>query len=277
MGPKNRPVIPSDSPNRPASTEPSLSPPVVTHKVPGSANGQQVFNLIPDRPIASDEGEVVSKPASPIRVFVLEDKPSMRDALVALLGGSPGFTCVGACGTAEAALQQLPLAKPDVVLVDLELPGMSGTEFLAHCRCRFPAVERLVLTLYDTAAWIFPALAAGASGYVVKGTPAAKLLEAIAEVHEGRSWMSGQVARLVLGSFQQAAPPAVREELLSPREREVLGLLAKGLRQTAIAEQLGIAERTVSTHLHHIYEKLHVHSAAGAVGKLLGDQAAGRH
>lgn len=207
--------------------------------------------------------------SSPIRVLVLEDTRKTRDALVALLDGSPGFTCVGACETAEAALCQIPQLQPHVILVDLELPGMSGTEFLTVCRRRFPMLELLVLTVYDTAAWIFPALAAGACGYVVKGTPPAQLLDAISEVHEGRSWMSGQVARLVLKSFHQAPSLAQPDESLSPRERDVLGLLAKGLRYAEIADQLGIAPRTVSTHVHHLYEKLHVHSAAGAVGKLI--------
>lgn len=206
---------------------------------------------------------------SPIRVLVLEDTRKVRDALVALLDGSPGFACAGACETAEDALRRIPSLQPEVILVDLELPGMSGTEFLGACRRRFPEVERLVLTMHDEAHWIFPALAAGASGYVVKGTPPAKLLEAIAEVHEGRSWMSGSVARLVLKSFHHEPSGASSEEPLSPREQEVLGLLARGYRHAEIAEQLGIAPRTVNTHINHIYGKLHVHSAAGAVGKLL--------
>jgi DNA-binding NarL/FixJ family response regulator len=212
--------------------------------------------------------------AAPIRVLVLEDARKTRAALVALLEGSPGFACAGASETAEAALRQVPVGKPDVVLVDLELPGMTGTEFLRTCRRRFPGVGLLVLTLHDDASWVFPALAAGACGYVVKGTPPAQLLEAIMEVHAGRSWMSGQVARLVLKSFHHEPSLAQGEEALSPREREVLGLLARGLRHAEIAAQLGIAPRTVNTHISHIYAKLHVHSAAGAVGKLL-NQAEG--
>ena len=210
-------------------------------------------------------------PASPIRVLVLEDTPKTRDGLVALLDGSPGFTCAGAHATGELALRQIPRQKPEVILVDLELepPGMSGTEFLGVCRRRFPEVELLVLTCHDVAEWVFPALEAGASGYVVKGTPPARLLEAIAEVHAGGSFMSGAVARLVLKRFQAAPGRQAAGEPLSPREQEVLNLLAKGLRYAGIAAQLGIAQRTVNTHLHHIYEKLHVHSAAGAVGRLI--------
>ena len=205
----------------------------------------------------------------PIRVLVLEDDPKIRHGLVALLDGSPGFACVGACATAEAALRQIPVARPDLILVDLELPGLSGTAFLATCRQRFPKIERLVLTIHDAADWVFPALAAGASGYVVKGTPPVKLLEAIAEVHAGGSFMSGSVARLVMKEFQVTQAPRPAVAALSPREQEVVARLAQGLRQAEIATELGISQRTVNTHLYHIYEKLHVHSAAGAVGKML--------
>ena len=205
----------------------------------------------------------------PIRVLVLEDVLKTRAALLALLDGSPGFACAGACETAESALRQIPRLKPEVILVDLELPGASGTEFLRTCRRRFPEIELLVLTVHDAANWVFPALAAGACGYVLKGTAPARLLEAIAEVRAGGSFMSGGVARLVLKSFHPASPAMPPDEPLTPREQEVLGLLAKGLHYVEIARQLGIAPRTVSTHIHHLYEKLHVHSAAGAVGKLL--------
>ena len=206
---------------------------------------------------------------STLRVLVVEDNPKVRNGLVALLDGSPGFACAGACATAEAAVRQATTAKPDLILVDLELPGQSGTDFLRACRQRFPTVEVLVLTVHDEAEWIFPALAAGASGYVIKGTPPAKLLEAIAEVCAGGSFMSGPVARLVLKEFQQAGAPKAPAASLSPREREVLRQLAHGLRPAEIARELGISQRTVNTHLYHIYEKLHVHSAAGAVGKML--------
>lgn len=207
--------------------------------------------------------------AQTIRVLVLEDDLKVRNGLVALLEGSPGFACAGACDTAELALRQIPAVKPDLILVDLELPGLSGTEFLATCRQRFPKIELLVLTIHDTAEWVFPALAAGASGYVVKGTPPAKLLEAIAEVHSGGSFMSGSVARLALKAFRVTPGPKPSPATLSPREQEVLARLAQGLKHAEIATELGISQRTVNTHLYHIYEKLHVHSAAGAVGKML--------
>jgi DNA-binding NarL/FixJ family response regulator len=207
--------------------------------------------------------------AQTIRVLVTEDDPKVRHGLVALLEGSPGFACAGACDTAELALRQIPVAHPDLILVDLELPGLSGTEFLATCRQRFPKIELLVLTIHDAAEWVFPALAAGASGYVVKGTPPARLLEAIAEVLSGGSFMSGSIARLVLKAFRVAPGPKPPPATLSPREQEVLARLAQGLKHAEIATELGISQRTVNTHLYHIYEKLHVHSAAGAVGKMI--------
>jgi DNA-binding NarL/FixJ family response regulator len=209
---------------------------------------------------------------SSIRVLVVEDNAKVRNALAALLDGSPGFTCAGACESAEAALRRIPTAKPDLILVDLELPGQSGTELLRICRSRFPGVELLVLTVHDEADWVFPALAAGASGYVIKGTAPAKLLEAISEVRAGGSFMSGCVARRVLRSFQLDPAPRPGAASLSPRELDVLARLARGLKHAEIAAELGISRRTVNTHLYHIYEKLHVHSAAGAVGKMLERQ-----
>jgi len=212
----------------------------------------------------------VSTPKPSIRVLVLEDDLGTREALTALLTGSPGFACVGHHRTAEAALRAIPAQKPEVVLVDLGLPGMTGTEFLRDARRRFPEVEFLVLTVHAEAAWVFPALEAGASGYIVKGTAPVKLLEAITEVHAGGSFMSSQVARLVLQSFRRKASHTPVSEPLSPREVEVLESLTQGLRYAEIAEHLGISQRTVNTHLYNIYEKLHVHSAAGAVGTWLG-------
>jgi DNA-binding NarL/FixJ family response regulator len=207
-------------------------------------------------------------PAAVIRVIVVEDDQKIRESLAALLEGSPGFACAGKFATAESALSVIKQKTPDLILVDLELPGMSGTEFLRTCRLRFPRIELLVLTMHSEASWIFPALEAGASGYIVKGTSPANLLDAITEVHSGGSFMSSQVARLVMKSFQKPASGAA-DGSLSPRENEVLRLLSKGMRYAEIAAELGISPRTVNTHLHRIYEKLHVHSAAGAVGKVM--------
>lgn len=217
----------------------------------------------------------MTPPAVPIRVLVVEDAARTRHALAALLEGTPGFACAGACANAEAALARLRDVRPDVALIDLELPDLDGTGLIRRCRERHPEIQLLVLTVHDEADRVFPALEAGAHGYVVKGTPPAKLLEAIAEVRSGGSFMSGSVARLLLQRFQAAATPRAPRQPLSPREQEVLQLLAKGLRQSAIARELGIAPRTVNTHLHNLYEKLHVHTAAGAVGTLMEPTVSG--
>ncbi len=205
-----------------------------------------------------------------IRVGVLEDNVNLRNALGALLAGSPGFALAGAHPTAEAALRAIPREQPHVMLVDLELPGINGIEFLRTCRRRFPELECLVLTVHDTAKWVFPALAAGASGYLVKGLAPARLLEAIVEVRQGGASMTSQVARLVLGTFRRQPGAGADLDTLTLREREILELLAQGLRYDEIGARLFVSKRTVNTHLHHIYRKLHVHSATGAVARLLG-------
>ena len=203
-----------------------------------------------------------------IRVMVVEDHAETRRTLAALLQGSPGFTCTGAHPSAETALTRIHAELPRVILVDLELRGMSGVEFLSLCRSRFPEVEPVVLTMHDESEWIFPALEAGATGYLVKGTPAARILEAIAEVASGGSWMSGQIARRVLKTFQRPADDVQVLATLSGREREVLESLARGMRYDEIALQLGVSARTVNAHLQHIYRKLHVHSATAAIARL---------
>jgi len=205
-----------------------------------------------------------------IRVGVLEDNSKIRNALGALLAGSPGFELAGAYPTAEDALRGIPRVQPHVMLVDLELPGANGIEFLRICGQRFPVLECIVLTVHDSARWVFPALAAGASGYLVKGLPPSRLLDAIAEVRQGGASMTGQVARLVLGTFRQQTGAGADLDTLTQREREILELLAQGLRYDEIAARLFVSKRTVNTHLHHIYRKLHVHSATGAVARLLG-------
>ncbi|MHB1306013.1 MAG: response regulator [Limisphaerales bacterium] len=203
-----------------------------------------------------------------IRVMVVEDHAETRRTLAALLQGSPGFACTGAHPSAETALTRIHAERPRVILVDLELRGMSGVEFLSLCRSRFPEVELVVLTMHDEPEWFFPALEAGATGYLVKGTPPARIIEAIAEVASGGSWMSGQIARRVLRSFERPAAIVGVLATLSAREREVLESLARGMRYDEIGLQLGVSARTVNAHLQHIYRKLHVHSATAAIARL---------
>jgi DNA-binding NarL/FixJ family response regulator len=203
-----------------------------------------------------------------IKVMVVEDEGGTRDALGALLRENPGFACTGLYRTARRALEAIPAERPRVILVDLNLPGMSGVEFIRLCRQKYPEVELLVLTVHDEAEYVFPALSSGASGYLVKGIPPDRVLRAIQEVAAGGASMTGQVARMVLKTLRPSSPGASAFPGLSTREVEVLGLLAEGLRYDEIAVRLSLSVRTVNSHLQRIYRKLHVHSATAAVARL---------
>ena len=201
-----------------------------------------------------------------ITVAIVEDDVGIRDALIRVLGRSRDFRCLGWYGSAEDAFRELPVVKPDVVLMDINLPGMSGVECVRKLKSQgFPA-HVLMLTVYEDSEQIFESLAAGATGYLLKRTPPAELLEAIRDVHSGGAPMSSQIARKVVQSFRSGHP--VGEEVeLSPREKEILGCLAQGFLIKEIAERLGIGFDTVRTHIRRIYEKLQVHSRAQAVAK----------
>ncbi|HXG49281.1 MAG TPA: response regulator transcription factor [Methylomirabilota bacterium] len=207
------------------------------------------------------------KQPAPIRVTVVEDAADYRAHLVALVGGSGRFACVGAHPSAESALKHLSCEKPDVLLLDLELPGMAGEDSIGLLKQKLPTSEIIVLTLHDEPARIFKALQAGATGYLVKPIPPARLLEAILEVKAGGAPMSSPVARLVLRDFHQRGRTARALATLTPRESQILELLSAGHSSKEIADQLTISVRTVSTHLHHIYEKLHVASRSQAVAR----------
>lgn len=200
--------------------------------------------------------------------MVVEDAAGTRNALNSLLQGSPGFLCTGTHGTARVALARIAVEQPQVILVDLELGGMSGVQFIRTCRERHSEIKLVVLTTHGEADYVFPALQAGASGYLMKGTPPVRLLEALSEIAAGGAWMSGQIARLVLRNIEKPITPAADRVTLSPREQEVMGLLAQGLRYEEIALRLFVSARTVNTHLQRIYRKLHVHSATAAISKL---------
>ncbi|MCW5550612.1 MAG: response regulator transcription factor [Verrucomicrobiae bacterium] len=205
----------------------------------------------------------------PIKVSIVEDQQATRDMLAALARGSEGFICDGAYANAETALKRLPTERPDVVLLDLELPCMSGVEFIAAATARQPGLRILVLTIHDDPVRIFTALEAGASGYLVKPVAPAKILEAITEIHNGGAPMSSQIARLVVKTFHHRGEARSELEVLTPREDEMLRLVAQGFHSSEIAGRLGISPRTVGTHLRNIYEKLHVHTRAHAVAKYL--------
>lgn len=173
-------------------------------------------------------------------------------------------------GSAEEALAEIPKVKPEVVLMDINLPGANGVECVRRLKPHLPDTQIIMLTVYQKTEHIFNALAAGATGYMLKQTPPAELLTAIKEVHAGGSPMSSHIARKIVQSFQHAAPVTDEAASLSPREAEVLDLLAKGFLYKEIADQMKVSYATVHTHIRHIYEKLHVRSRTEAVAKHLG-------
>lgn len=211
-----------------------------------------------------------------IQVALVEDDPNLRANLTVMLNGSPGFHCQSTYPDGFAALAGIPENRPDVVLMDINLPGMLGTECVRQMKEKAPQLPVLMLTVYDDSEQIFKSLMAGATGYLLKRTPKDKLLEAIREVHEGGAPMSRQIARRVVQFFQKIkdlpsdSPKASEVDSLTEREVEVLAALAKGYPYKEIAQILGISFETVRTHLRTIYDKLHVHSRTEAVLKYLG-------
>ena len=211
-----------------------------------------------------------------IKVSIVEDDAKLRETLVRYFAGQPGYRCLKAYANAEAALADLPLHLPDVVLMDINLPGMSGIECVAKLRKVTPTLKIIMLTVFEEGEQVFQALSAGAFGYLVKSNRPAKILEAIREVFDGGSPMSGHIARKVVQSFQShaAANAAACEETesLTARELEVLQSLSRGHPYKEIANELGISLSTVRTYIQRIYEKLHVHSQTEAVMKLARKQ-----
>jgi DNA-binding NarL/FixJ family response regulator len=206
----------------------------------------------------------------PIRISIVEDNAGMRESFAALLNEAPGLRCVSAHPTGEDAVLRLPQEQPDVALVDINLPGMSGIECVAKLKTQMPKLQVLMLTRYEQSDLIFNSIRAGASGYLLKKTPPAELIQAIEQVHGGGAPMSMQIARKVIDHFRQIQQPASDVEKLTPREQEILELLSKGCYYKEISNQLGISMNTTRTHLQHIYEKLHVQSRTAAVLKFLG-------
>jgi len=206
----------------------------------------------------------------PIIVSIVEDDRETRESLAALVGSSPGLRCAGTYATGEEALRGIPAGKPDVALVDINLPGRSGIECVAQLKARMPQLQVLMITTYDERDLIFRSLRAGASGYLLKKTSRAKLIEAIEEVHAGGAPMSMPIARKVVNHFHEILQPASDVEKLTPREQEILAHLAKGALYKEIAAHLGITIGTVQTHVKHIYEKLHVQSRSKAAAKFFG-------
>jgi RNA polymerase sigma factor (sigma-70 family) len=204
-----------------------------------------------------------------ITVSIIEDNDKLRETLVRVLNRADGFRCVSHYANAEDALKDLPQTKPDVVLMDINLPGMNGVECIRQLKKIAPEIQVIMLTVYEDTENIFDALAAGASGYMLKRTAGKELLEAIQEVKRGGSPMTTHIARKVVQSFQRSAAAAAQTESLSEREQQVLDLLSRGLIYKEIAEKLGISYETVHTYIRRIYEKLQVRTRTEAVAKFL--------
>ena len=199
-----------------------------------------------------------------IKVAIVEDKDGVRENWARLINGAPGFSCHWTFSSAEAALKSLPSNQPDVVLMDIHLPGISGIECTARLKQLLPLTQVLVVTVYDDVEKIFEALKAGASGYLLKTTPPAELLQAIQEITHGGAPMTGEIARKVIEAFRQPAPASTVTTSLTSREIECLRLLVQGFSNKEIATQMNVKADTVHAHLKSVYEKLHVRSRVEA-------------
>jgi len=204
-----------------------------------------------------------------IHIALVEDDDEIRANLAYRINGHSAFHLVGAFANAESALAELPKQKVDVVLMDINLPGMDGVECVRRLKARMGTTQFVMLTVYEDSNRLFKSLVAGASGYLLKRTTPSKLMAAIREAHRGGSPMTPQIARLVVQHFQQTSEPSSEIEKLTAREKDVLDQLSKGFRYKEIVENLAISEGTLHSHIRNIYEKLHVHSRTEAVVKYL--------
>jgi len=218
---------------------------------------------------AADGRITLPSSAMPTTVSIVEDNEQLRTTLARILNRAEGFRCLSHYGDAESALEGLPKDRPEVVLMDINLPGMNGVECVRQLKQALPQILVIMLTVYEDTENIFNALAAGASGYLLKRTKSAELLDAIREVQQGGSPMTTHIARKVVQSFQKAGPSPQATENLSQREQEVLDCLSQGFLYKEIAEKLGISYETVHTYIRRIYEKLQVRTRTEAVAKFL--------
>ncbi|HEY3761729.1 MAG TPA: response regulator transcription factor [Verrucomicrobiae bacterium] len=204
-----------------------------------------------------------------ICVSIVEDDTKVRESLARLIDSSSGFKCVSHHASAEIALVEIPRVKPNVILMDINLTGLNGVECAGRLKPLLPNTQIIMLTVYQNTEHIFKALAAGATGYMLKQTKPDELLVAIRDVYEGGSPMSSHIARKIVQSFQHRAQKEDETQSLSPREAQVIELLAKGYLYKEVAETMGVSYATVHTHIRHIYEKLQVRSRTEAVVKHL--------
>ncbi len=204
-----------------------------------------------------------------LKVAIIEDQAQIREGLRILIDGTPGYKCIAACGAVEEALLQFARQAPDVALVDIGLPCVSGIEGTRMLKRHYPGVQSLILTVYDDDERIFEALCAGAVGYLLKNTPPSRLVEAIREVANGGAPISPEIARRVIALFQKVHRASDSEEELTPHEMRILKLLVDGYNYKTAASVLNVSVNTVSFHVRRIYEKLQVHSKSEAVAKAL--------
>jgi len=208
-------------------------------------------------------------PPEPIRVAIVEDDRTTRQGLAFLIGGTPGFICAADYRSVNEALAADLDPPPGVVLLDIHLPGIPGSEGVTLLRAKYPQTQVVMLTVFEESEHVFESICNGACGYLLKKTPPAKLLDAIREAHQGGAPMSPSIARQVLTLFRRSTPPPRDSCEFSPREQSVLALLAQGYSYAKLAEELGISVNTVRNNIRSIYEKLHVHTRSEAVSKAI--------
>jgi DNA-binding NarL/FixJ family response regulator len=208
------------------------------------------------------------------KVAIVEDNRTIRESLTEFVQTDAEFRCVCACGTAEEALKSLPKHQPEIVLMDIQLPNMSGIECTAQLKQLLPSAQIIMVTVYEDTDRIFKALRAGACGYLLKRCSPEELISAVREVRQGGAPMSREIARKVIVSFQEPLAVAAEVEELSPREREILELVATGFPNKQIADRLGLTDGTVRWHLRHVYNKLHVRSRTEAALKFRSNKPA---
>jgi DNA-binding NarL/FixJ family response regulator len=211
----------------------------------------------------------ISERSSGVSVVIVEDQDRIREGLAVLIDATDGFLCGGTYSTMEEAIRALRPPLPDVVLMDIGLPGMSGIEGVRRLKVAYPDLQVLMLTIYDDDERIFEAMCAGACGYVLKKTAPARLLESIREVAAGGAPMSPEVARRVITLFREIRPPDRAGHQLTPHETRLLRMLVEGHNYKTAARELGVSVNTISFHMRRIYEKLQVHSKSEAVAKAL--------
>jgi DNA-binding NarL/FixJ family response regulator len=203
-----------------------------------------------------------------LAIGIVEDDRGTREGLAALIGGTPGFRCVGTYASVEDAMKGMADAVPDVLLLDIHLPGLTGSEGVLLLREKYPATHVLMLTVFADEERVFESLCNGACGYLLKKTPPARLLESIVEAHGGGSPMSPEIARKVVVALQ-AGRQKSPEQTLTPHEARIVRMLAEGDSYQEVGDRLGVTVNTIRNHIRRIYEKLHVHTKSEAVSKAL--------